>query len=302
LVVGRQHLNMDITHLKTFLAVAEAANLTRAARQLYMTPPAVSAHIKALEESLGVPLFVRTRTGMTLTDQGLALREHARAVIDASDRLSDRAAGMRGQLAGRASIGLNASPSFLRLPETILRLQRDSPALELVLTSTSTAGVLDGLRTRALHAGFVFGDISGGDLLADPVCTAELVVAAPAAWAAKLTGASWADVCTLPWVYSTCYCPFQQRLDDKLAAQKLAVSQKVASNDELTKRELVSAGVGLALIERSDAEEGVRGGGLVIWPGDPTPCTLAFACLAARADDPLIIAVRTAVRAVWSGA
>jgi DNA-binding transcriptional LysR family regulator len=117
-----------------------------------------------------------------------------------------------------------------------------------------------------------------------------------------LTSASWAEICALPWVYSTCYCPFQQLLDDKLSAQHLAVSQKVASNDEFTKRELVSAGVGLALIERGDAEEGVRAGALVIWPAEPTPCALSFASLAARGDDPLIRAVHNAVRAVWSGA
>lgn len=291
---------MDIAHLKTFLAVADASNLTRAARQLYMTPPAVSAQIKALEETLGVPLFARERTGMTLTAQGHALREHALAVIAASDRLSDRAAAMRGQLAGRVAIGLNASPHFLRLPEAILRLQRDNPAVELTLSSTSTAGVLDGLRARSLHAGYVFGDISGDDVLADALCTAELVVAAPAVWAPKLANATWADVCELPWVYSTCYCPFQQLLDDKLAAMQLHVSQKVSANDEFTKRELVSACVGLALIERSDAEEGARAGSLVIWPSEPTPCVLSFACLTARADDPLIAAVRQAITVVWS--
>ena len=55
---------MDIQHLKAFIAVACTKNLTQAAEKLFLSQPAVSAQIKALESDVGTPLFVRTNNGM----------------------------------------------------------------------------------------------------------------------------------------------------------------------------------------------------------------------------------------------
>ncbi len=57
---------MELHHLRTFVAVAEESSVTQAALRLYMTPPTVSGHVKALEDELGVALFERTARGMTL--------------------------------------------------------------------------------------------------------------------------------------------------------------------------------------------------------------------------------------------
>ena len=58
------------TKLQTVLAVAEYKNFTRAAEELNMTQPAVSHHIKQLEQEVGAPLFVRNKAGLKLTAQG----------------------------------------------------------------------------------------------------------------------------------------------------------------------------------------------------------------------------------------
>ena len=68
---------MELYQLRTFAMVADEGNLSRAAKRLHASQPAVSAQIKALEEELGVHLFLRTPKGMTLTADGLRLREHA---------------------------------------------------------------------------------------------------------------------------------------------------------------------------------------------------------------------------------
>ena len=61
---------MEFYHLRSFVAVAQTGNLTQAAKRLYTTPPAISAHIKTLEEELSNPLFIRSSKGMSLTDKG----------------------------------------------------------------------------------------------------------------------------------------------------------------------------------------------------------------------------------------
>jgi len=61
---------MELYQLKTFVTVAEEGHLTRAAERLFTSQPAISAHIKSLEEELGVTLFHRTPKGMQLTTEG----------------------------------------------------------------------------------------------------------------------------------------------------------------------------------------------------------------------------------------
>ena len=77
---------MEYYHLRTFVAVAEEEHLTRAAERLNASLPAVSAHIRGLEEELGVVLFSRTPKGMRLTDEGRALLVEARQALPAWTR------------------------------------------------------------------------------------------------------------------------------------------------------------------------------------------------------------------------
>ncbi|MEV5507991.1 LysR family transcriptional regulator [Streptomyces orinoci] len=77
---------MELRQLRYFCAVAEEANLTRAARRLRLSSPSLSQQIKALEREAGAPLFHRTQAGMTLTRAGRALLPEARAVLDAAGR------------------------------------------------------------------------------------------------------------------------------------------------------------------------------------------------------------------------
>ena len=72
---------MEIPQIETFLAVATFGGFHRAAEALRVSQPAVSARIKALEESLGVMLFVRSRRGLTLSEPGRVLRPYAEQLL-----------------------------------------------------------------------------------------------------------------------------------------------------------------------------------------------------------------------------
>ena len=72
---------MEIDQIKTFLAVATFGGFHRAADALHISQPAVSARIKALEESLGASLFARSRSGLTLSEAGRILRPFAEELL-----------------------------------------------------------------------------------------------------------------------------------------------------------------------------------------------------------------------------
>mgnify|MGYP000049585478 CR=1 FL=1 len=76
------------TKLQTVLAVAEYKNFTRAAEELNMTQPAVSHHIKQLEQEVDAPLFVRNKAGLKLTPQGEIVVNYARRMKALHARMS----------------------------------------------------------------------------------------------------------------------------------------------------------------------------------------------------------------------
>src|SRR5476649_215165 len=108
---------MELYQLRSFVAVAEAGHLTRAAEKLHVSQPAVSAHIKALEDELELALFGRTPSGMELTFAGQRLLANAEKVLAAAQALRNDASALKGKVAGKVSVGTLSDPEFSRVGE-----------------------------------------------------------------------------------------------------------------------------------------------------------------------------------------
>lgn len=291
---------MELQHLRTFLAVAAAGSVTRAAQQLFLTPPSVSAHIRALEEHVGVALFLRTPGGMRLTSAGAALRASAEQTLAAADEFQHQAAQLRGQPAGRVALGLNATAEFLRVGALFSELRREYPAIELACSMSATNRIVADLRAGSLDLGFVFGELLERDLATVALGMAELVVAVPCDWALAARAEGWAELADLPWIGSKAPCPFQDLLHAIFSKHRLQYRHAAHTCDEDASRpDLVRVGAGLSLLERREAERAAASGELLIWEGETIDCPLSLACLAARAGEPAIRAVRSTIAALW---
>jgi DNA-binding transcriptional LysR family regulator len=290
---------MELYQLRTFIVVAEEGNVTRAAARLGLTPPSVSAQIKHLEEELHVQLFVRTSQGMRLTDHGTLLRIKAEHTLEAAAAMVSEAARLQAPLVGQVSLGLNATPEALRVGAIAAHLQSTAPGITLQLVASVSGKIVEALRTAALDIGYVFGPITDTALIARRVDVVELVVAVPMRLAQQAAQAGWEEIATLPWLYADLYCPFQAMVDQLFAQRQLDYQRVVLTHDEATKCALVSAGVGLALLERSEAEAARQAGQLVLWDTPPLWCDLSIAYARQRAHDPRIQAVVTSVCHAW---
>ena len=289
---------MELNHLKTFIVVAEEKNVTRAAERLYMTPSSVSAHVKALEDELNIMLFVRKPQGMEITDHGNVLRARAESLVRGAQDMVELSAKLQASLIGKVRIGLNTSFKFLRIAELITRVRQSYPEVDLMFESTSTGITFSRLRARTLDAGFIFGD-APDIITTHGLYKAELVVAAPVAWQSQIARASWNDMALLPWVYPTAYCPFHSIVDKTFKREHISYQQAVTSDNDTTKLELVSAGIGLALLERTEAEEAAQEGKIAVWQRRSFKCELSWAYLKNRSEDPLIKALTEDVLRVW---
>src|ERR671913_390863 len=110
---------MDLRHLRYVVAVADAANFTRAAGGLHVAQPALSAGIKSLENELGVRLFDRTSRRGSPTDAGAAFVAHAREILNDADALREEMAQYAGSVRGRVRLSMwyhltPRLPDFLR--------------------------------------------------------------------------------------------------------------------------------------------------------------------------------------------
>src|SRR5262245_47057291 len=107
-------LEMEMSQLRTFRAVAEALNFTRAAERLRLTQSAVSHQIKALEEDLGEPLFIRAKRGVKLSQAGKIALEYVERILDEAEAMRERISGRERSPTGRVRVAA-ATQAFVHL-------------------------------------------------------------------------------------------------------------------------------------------------------------------------------------------
>ncbi|MEO8630295.1 MAG: LysR family transcriptional regulator, partial [Betaproteobacteria bacterium] len=186
---GQEALNgtkMDLNHLRSFAAVAKFGHLTRAAETLHLSQPALSGHIKALEEQFGVPLFERTPSGMTVTPAGRLLLAEAEQILEAVMHLAHSAQQLRGQPTGHLKLGTILDPVVLRVGNLLVRALDRYPQIEIELHQVMSSDALARVRSGTLDASFYFGAQPDSDLISVPLREMTYRVAVPAAWAAEL--------------------------------------------------------------------------------------------------------------------
>ena len=130
--------NLDWTFLQSFAAVVREGSLSGAARALGLSQPTVGRHIKALEQALGVELFLRAPRGLVPTDAGLEMLEHARAMESAAARIHLAAEGRSGAVSGTVRITASVVVSHFVLPPVIARIRQALPEIQIELVPSDT--------------------------------------------------------------------------------------------------------------------------------------------------------------------
>lgn len=291
---------MELYQLRSFAAVAEEGHLTRAAERLHLSQPAVSGHIKALENELGVRLFERAPTGMELTDAGRELLARARRVLSAAEEVKRAAQQMQGDIAGMLRVGTVADPELTRLGDLLARARDTHPRIKLELHHAMSGAALAGVQGGELDASFFFGDVPGPEFFALQLRRLIYRVTAPAAWADRVDGAQWDEIGGLPWIGTPGISTHTRLVGDLFAQRSLPPPRaSVQADDEGVITNLVVSGLGLALVRDDIARKLERGGDVVIWTRAAVETALWFVCLAKRAEEPIIAALLDVVRKTW---
>ena len=169
--------------LKVFRSVAEQLSFRKAAEQLFLSQPAVTLQIKALEEDLGVRLFDRSGGKIALTSQGAILLGHAQKIAaivsSAETQVSAQVSANDGQLSGTLALGVSTTIAQYVLPRLLAVFLVEHPRLELSFHSGNTHAIVQLLLAGKISIGLVAGRPRQRGVRAEPFMEDELVLIAP---------------------------------------------------------------------------------------------------------------------------
>jgi len=146
---------MELRQLEYFVAVAEEANFTRAAKRVHVAQPGVSAQVRLLEHELGQALFDRSGRKVRVTKAGAAVLPYARAALDAVAGARFAVDELAGLMAGKVAVGMVISCSLPDLPELLAEFHQRHPGIEITLSEANSDVLLEALRNKQLDLALV---------------------------------------------------------------------------------------------------------------------------------------------------
>jgi len=242
--------NLELRHLRYFVAVGEELHFGRAARRLHLAQPPLSQQIRKLEEIVGHRLFTRTSRAVKLTSAGETFLERARRTLRSIDEDLNEARSIgRGEI-GFLKVGFIGSSMLTTLPAMLGRYRRQFPKVNLQLKEFHTSGVIAALLDNSLDVGFLRDSGPTEGLEVEPLFSEPFIAVVPSrhplAKRKSLTGAELRDE---PFVF---FSPLaSQRAYDKAVSICEAHGYRPRVVQEapqwLTILRLVGAGLGVSI-------------------------------------------------------
>jgi LysR family transcriptional regulator, low CO2-responsive transcriptional regulator len=147
-----EHEMIDIKKIETFLSAAENLNISEAAKQLHLSQPTVSQHIKSLELELGAELFARSNTGLRLTEAGRLLLPWARRLLHDTADLQSMMSSLQ-DVVGNLRIACSTTAGKYILPQLAARFRQKYPGIQVQIPACSPEKVALDLLDGDAHLG-----------------------------------------------------------------------------------------------------------------------------------------------------
>lgn len=241
--------------LTVFRAVAGQRSFRRAAEQLYLTQPAVTQQIKALEELIGLPLFDRSGREVALTEAGNVLLRFANESRELLDGGTAALAALKGQISGTLRVAASTTIAQYLLPPLLGLFLRMHPAVHLELESSNTESVADAITHGRASLGLVEGPPHASQLRSELWLPDELVLTVPAGheWAAQGT-VTLREIASVPLLLRERGSGTREVVETTLQAaglppREIHVAMELNSTEAILG--CVESGVGIGFVSRS---------------------------------------------------
>lgn len=255
---------LNLHHLKTFYTVARHLNYSRAGEELALSQPAVSRQVAALENSLGMDLFVQRGRQVELTDAGRSLFDYADRIFHLVSRAERAMSEYKDLERGQVLLGAGITVGCRLIPQALKSFQRKHPHIEVSLCLGNSSTIERMVSCGDLDLGFTAGEIKNPALHVEPVFREELVLvvsvkhplARPDMSATELTGE------TLFWREKGSTA--RDLVEQCLQGEGLKFKNKAEVSDSGAIKHLVIEQMGVAFLPKHAVEQELKAGTLYI--------------------------------------
>jgi len=172
-------MNVELRHLRYFLAVADELHFGRAAERVHVAQPAISQQIRRLEAEIGTELFHRNRREVRLAPAGEALRDYAvRAIDEVNDGVEAARRAARGEI-GNLTVGFLETAASTIVPRAVRQFRAARPDVNLTLRELGVGAQIDDLQAGRLDVGIIRPPADADDLVFERIIDEELIAAVP---------------------------------------------------------------------------------------------------------------------------
>lgn len=242
---------MDLTHLRAFVSIARVGVMTRAAVELHVTQPALSAQIARLEDEVGTPLFDRSPKGMSLTEAGRTLLPYARETLARLDDARLALDELRGLERGSLSIGGGATATTYLLPPLLARFHAAHPRIRFYVREQPSRGVVEAVLAGELDLGVVTLPVGSDDpqLEVEHWVDDELrLIVPPGHPLGRRKTFSWSDLSGTPLVLFEAGSAVRAHIDASIDAADVDSDIVMELRSIESIKQMVAQGIGAALV------------------------------------------------------
>lgn len=260
---------MNLKQLEAFVRVSERRSFSKAAKELFLTQPTVSAHISSLEKELDARLFVRNTKEVDLSEEGRKLYDYARQMVDLERKIEDVFHGGNKQEQQCITIAASTIPAQYLLPRILTKFNEKYPNEQFKISETDSAQVVEKVLNRTIDVGFTGTVLEKRHCAYIPFYKDELILITPnhekyRRFKAEDVVATW--IVNEPLIMREEGSGTRKEAEKQLRKSGIDVSSLniVASieNQETIKRS-VENGMGISIISRLAAQKEIEQGALL---------------------------------------
>ncbi len=253
---------MTIRHLKIFISVYEASNITRAAEVLHMTQPSVSRAIQEIENYYGIVLFERINHRLSVTETGKSFYAHAIHILDSFDSLE---MGLRNwDKYGKLRIGATITLGNTFLPRAVSEYQKKNPNMQLKITVSNCKELEKSLLNNQLDIALIEGGVLNKQLKSEKLGEDRLVlIMHPENALFRKEKLYLSDLCDTPLLMRESGSVSRHFIDLVFASHAINIDPIWESSSTHAIIEGVKAGVGVSILPEKLVAESIKGGEVV---------------------------------------
>ena len=254
---------MDLRSIKYFVQIADLGSITRAAAQLGVAQPALSRHVRSIEDELGMQLLVRLPRGVRLTGAGRQFLDHCRRVMREFSRVKEELRGRNEVPRGRVVLGMSPTVGPLLLPGSIERARRTCPDVVLKVVEGFSVMLYDALLTGRVDIAVLTNPAPSRALAMTPLISEPIVVLAPPQPRGTRRFFTLAELTKTPIIATEA---IRGIVEEQLghSGARLNVEAEIDAVEAI--RQLLLRGIGASVMPVSTFHEDIRAGRIAAYP------------------------------------